>query len=288
MLLAVFAVEAAAADTPNCTASGAPICEAKAKNKRPAKDEPPNEHQRALLQEGIAALAPQRKGVTDIYTIGVAGWANQDVFVKELGGAFDSMAKVLPTSNRVLRLINHPSTSQTPLATRANLAFAVQSVGKIMDKNEDVLVLFMTSHGTREGFALQLPWDRPVLLPPADVANILASAGIKNRVVIVSACYSGIFVKPVANDNTIVMTAADATHTSFGCAADRDWTYFGDAFFNRSLVPGVDFHQAFDSARKLIREWEINEKLEPSNPQGRFGRALVDRLAPVFAAGTGH
>ena len=61
-----------------------------------------------------------------------------------------------------------------------------------------------------------------------------------------SACYAGIFVPPLANDDTIVMTAADAKSTSFGCAPEREWTYFGDALFRQSMLPGWDFQQAFE------------------------------------------
>jgi len=255
------------------------------KNEKAAQADSRDDQQRALVQAAVAALAPQRKGIVDLYTIGVAGWASQDVFVKELEGALSALGKTLPTGDRMLRLINHPSTSGTPLASRDNLAAAVRGIGKIMDKNEDVLILFMTSHGSREGFALQLPGAIPIALPPGEVATILTGAGIRNRVVIVSACYSGIFVKPVANDNTIVMTAADETHPSFGCAPEREWTYFGDAFFNRSLRPGMDFRRAFNSARTLISEWELMGNLPPSNPQGHFGQVLVEKLTPLFAIG---
>ena len=134
--------------------------------------------------------------------------------------------------------------------------------------------------------ALQLP-DRTIDLTPKEVAETLDHEGIKNRVVIVSACFSGIFVPPLQNDNTIVMTAADANHTSFGCAPERDWTYFGDAFFRQSLQPGTDFQQAFDHARALIEGWELMDRAPPSNPQGSFGPALVAKLAPFFGTGAG-
>ena len=42
--------------------------------------------QPALLQAEAAALAPHRKGETDIYAIGIAGWATLDVFAKEVDG----------------------------------------------------------------------------------------------------------------------------------------------------------------------------------------------------------
>jgi len=156
-----------------------------------------------------------------------------------------------------------------------------------MDKDEDILVLLMTSHGSNHGFMLQVP-GATTELTPQEVTSALDGAGIKNRVVIVSACYAGIFLPPLANDTTIVMTAADAKNTSFGCAPERDWTYFGDAFFRQSLHPGADFENAFDHARILIQGWELMDHAQPSNPQGHFGPALVEKLAPYFATNAGR
>ena len=191
--------------------------------------------QPALLQAAFARLARQRKGSTDIYAIGIAGWSEQDVFVKEVDGAFAALERSLPIKDRTLRLVNNPATVETvPLASRRNFAAAARG-RRAMDKNEDVLLLFMTSHGNAGGIALQLPGGRSTVLAGAEVRTTLDGEGIRNRVVIVSACYGGVFVEPLANDDTIVLTAADARSTSFGCAAGRDWTYFGDALFKQSL-----------------------------------------------------
>lgn len=239
--------------------------------------------QPALLQSEIARLAPQRKGAIDIYALGVAGWADQNVFGKELDGGLESIASVLPIKDRTIRLINRRDTVDTfPLANLQNFQAAVHAIGDVMDKEKDVLVLFLTSHGEKTGFALELP-GATVELTPQQVAATLDGDGIKNRVVIVSACYSGIFLPPLANDNTIVITASDAKSTSFGCAPERDWTYFGDAFFRQSLHPGSDFENAFDHARILIQGWELMDHAPPSNPQGSFGPALLGKLAPYFA-----
>lgn len=236
-----------------------------------------------LLQEQFAQLTPSRKGETEIFTLAVAGWADQDVFVKELDGALEALGSVLPIKGRTVRLINRRDTVTTiPLANFPNFKAAVHAIGNVMDKDNDVFVLVMTSHGEQTGFALQLPGG-VAELTPQQVAAALDGEGIKNRVVIVSACFSGIFVPPLANDNTIVITAADAKHTSFGCAPERDWTYFGDAFFHQSLHPGADFENAFDHARVLIHGWEMMDQATPSNPQGSFGPALVAKLMPLFA-----
>jgi hypothetical protein len=244
--------------------------------------------QTALLQTEIAQLAPARKGTTEVYALGVAGWASQDVFLKELAGGLAAISGVLPIKDRTLRLINSNDTLGTvPLANPQNFTAAVHALGEVMDKDEDVLVLLMTSHGEQSGFALQVPGANTELTPQ-QVAAALDKEGIKNRVVIVSACFAGIFVPPLANDDTIVVTAADAKSTSFGCAPERDWTYFGDAFFRQSLRPGTDFENAFEHARVLIHGWELMDHVAPSNPQGHFGAALVDKLAPILAAARGN
>ncbi len=242
------------------------------------------EAQPKLLQAEVGALAPQRRDATNIYAIGIAGM-DQDVFVKEINGALTAVDAILPLKDRTIRLINsHETIASVPLATSKNLAAAVHGVAAAMEKSKDVLVLIMTSHGERTGFALQLPGNRPAELTPQQVAATLDAEGIKNRVIIVSACFSGIFLPPLANDDTIVMTASDAKSTSFGCAPERDWTYFGDALFRQSLQPGTDLQQAFDHARILISGWEMMDRVAPSNPQGHFGPTLVAKLAPFFAA----
>jgi hypothetical protein len=239
--------------------------------------------QAQLLQAEIAALTPRSKGATNVYALGVSGWAGEDVFLKELDGGLSALSAALPIGGHVVRLANSGETLQTlPPATPGSIDAAVKAIGKIINKDDDILLVFMTSHGMRTGFGLRFPNGTVTELTPAALTASLDGAGIKNRVVIVSACFAGIFVPPVANDNSIVLTASDATHTSFGCAPERDWTYFGDAFFRQSVRPGRDFQHAFDNARVLIAGWELMDRAQPSNPQAHFGSALVAKLAPLF------
>jgi hypothetical protein len=239
--------------------------------------------QQELLKAEVDALTAPTKGATNVYAIGIAGW-DQDVFRKELDGGLAALGDILPIAGHTLRLVNHRETLQRlPLANQQNFAAAVHAIGEEMSKNRDVLLLLMTSHGEPTGFGLKLPNAATSELTPQAVAATLNREGIKNRIVIVSACYAGVFVGPLASDDTIVLTAADAKSTSFGCAPQRDWTYFGDAFFRQSLRPGRDLQHAFDNARSLIHGWELMDHAAPSNPQGYFGPALVAKLAPLIA-----
>jgi hypothetical protein len=104
--------------------------------------------------------------------------------------------------------------------------------------------------------------------------------------VIISACYSGVFVGPLANANTLVITAADSDHSSFGCQDKVKWTYFGDAFFNKALRHTVDLRSAFATARKLISARERHDGLIPSNPQISGGKNIDVMLAERRGAAT--
>jgi hypothetical protein len=253
---------------------------------RPAIDVARTElSQPALLDAAVARLAPHLSGTTDVFAIGIAGSADQDVFIRELEGGLKVIGKSLPIQGRTLRLINHHSTVEdTPVATRQNFAAAIRAVSRVMDKDEDVLLLFMTSHGYPGGFALDLPGLTYGDLSPEDVATTFDREGIKNRIVIVSACFAGVFIPPLANDNTIVLAAADANRPSFGCSNERDWTYFGDALFNNALRNGMDLQRAFESAKSLIAEWEARDGATASNPQAHFGSALLRKLDQIHTS----
>jgi hypothetical protein len=113
---------------------------------------------------------------------------------------------------------------------------------------------------------------------------MLDEAGIRNRVIAVSACYSGGWIEPLRNEDTLVMTAADADHTSYGCGSRSDLTYFGRAVFDEQLRKTKSFEDAFRAAVPVIRQREIEAKKDDgfSNPQifvGREIHALLDELA---------
>jgi hypothetical protein len=109
--------------------------------------------------------------------------------------------------------------------------------------------------------------------------DLLNAAGIRNRIVIVSACFSGAFIAPLMDDNTIILTAAQHDRSSFGCQPQRDWTFFGDALFSHNLRNGEPLLEAFDRAKVLIERWEREQRLTPaSNPQRSVGARAAEML----------
>ena len=150
-------------------------------------------------------------------------------------------------------------------ATIEDLAMSLQAAAKGMDAENDVLFLILTSHGSRAGLAVKAGRLKQTLTPSI-LADMLARTGVRHKVVVISACYSGVFIPRLANPDMLVITAADADHPSFGCRDKAKWTYFGDAFFNVALRQAKSLKDAFVVARALVQKRELREHFEPSNP----------------------
>ncbi|MEJ0036254.1 MAG: C13 family peptidase [Gammaproteobacteria bacterium] len=249
--------------------------------------------QSGFVSEALDRLEPQRPGVTDLYYVGFAGDGYQRVFRREALFSQRVFADRLGTGPRSLELINdYEDRESFPLATLVALRYALSGIGKEMDPKEDVLVLFLTSHGSREG-GISVRNGVSTIdsdLPPDDVRSALDDAGIRWRIVIVSACYSGVFVEPLKSDTTMILTAADSQNTSFGCADDRELTYFGEAFLRDSLPKAPSLPAAFEHAREEIAVREKQEKLTPSNPQMWVGASMAKKLGQLgsLPLGIGH
>jgi hypothetical protein len=198
----------------------------------------------------------------------------QSVFESEAKGAADVVAHQLDANVVDVRA----NTKRRGDVTIASIEDALQSAAERMDRENDLLFLILTSHGSRAGVAVQAG-RREETLSPTALSGMLARTGVRHRIVIISACYSGVFVGPLANDNTLVITAADFDHSSFGCQDKVKWTYFGDAFFNRALRHTADLRSAFATARTLISVRERHDGLVPSNPQIAGGSNIDLMLA---------
>ena len=241
------------------------------------------ELQQALLATHLDRLLPHRPAVTDLYFIGFAPYASEDVFRKELEVIHPLMDGRFDTAGRSLRLVNNGGTLRDyPLATVSNLRRALAAVAQRMDPQEDVLVLYMTTHGSRDAvLAIEQPPLKLYNIDAPTLKRLLDDAGIRNRVLIISACYSGGFIPGLRNPDTLIMTASAADRPSFGCGSESDFTYFGDAIFNGALSRTLSFEQGFSLALPAVQAREAAEGFEPSQPQIAVGTAIRERLAAV-------
>ena len=235
-----------------------------------------------LVRDAEGWLAPERPGVTDLYFVGAAGWADQDVFGREVLFARSTMDERFDTRGRSLLLANDPSTRGVlPLVATPTLRHALRAVGMRMNREEDVVFLFVTSHGSTKGLALRPPRDGAFddeTLTPQTLRSMLDSAGIKWRVLVVSGCESGVFIEPLANEFTLIATAAADDRNSYGCATGNAFTDFGRAVFSEQLYVERSFPRAFANAARAIDKREVEADLRTSRPQVFEGSSIGAKL----------
>jgi hypothetical protein len=236
-----------------------------------------------LLRAAAQQLKSERAGVVDLYFVGFAPYASQDVFMKEALSIGKMLDERFDTAGRSIMLISHAGLAEKfPIATLTSLREALDAVGERINPEEDVVLLHVTSHGSEthelsvefHGLALQA-------IHPADLRSALDDAGIKWRIVVVSACYSGGFIDALKDERTMIVTAADAKHTSFGCGNDFDFTYFSKAYYDEALRRMFSFENAFALAKESVRRREQKEGLEASNPQLYAGEAIKKKLSEL-------
>jgi hypothetical protein len=245
------------------------------------------ETQQALWQKAAAGLLPQRPGLRDVYGIVFAPYGSEDVFLRESELVAGVLRDRFDAQGRVLQLVNHTSITKTlPWATPLNLRRAIEAAAGRMDREQDVLVLYLTSHGASDFKLAASHWPLEVpALTPAELRKALDDAHIRNRVIVISACYSGGWIDPLATDSSLIMTAADATHTSYGCGRRSELTYFGRALWDEQLRRTHAFQDAFAAAVPVIRQREEEARKSDgfSNPQIRVGAAIEPALAELAA-----
>lgn len=236
--------------------------------------------QTPLLAQSLDTLQPQRPHVSDLYFVGFAGYGWQDVFMKEVNTVRALFDTRFDTRGRSVVLINNSKTAASvPLASITALQTTLDRVGTLLDPEEDVLFLFVTSHGSTEPAYVSVDHHGLGLtqLTPERLKAALATTPIKWKIIVVSACYSGGFIPALRDDNTLIITASSADRNSFGCDDRNSMTDFGRAYFEEALGKTASFTAAFTLARKRIAEREKAEGLTPSQPQMVIGKNFAAR-----------
>ncbi len=245
------------------------------------------EQQSAALIASLNAMQPQRPGVADVYAITFAPYAGEEVFRRESDLVIGLMRERFDADGRTIQLLNHPRTgADIAWASGLNLQRAIYRAASLMNRDEDILFIHLTSHGAKGGALAASFWPMEVApVTPEQLRSWLDGAGVRHRVVSVSACYSGSWVPVLAEPGTLVMTAADAENTSYGCGRLSELTFFGRAMYDEQLRKTRSFEQAHAASRQVIevREREAGKSDGYSNPQIAMGEAVRPVLAALAA-----
>ncbi|HEY2275110.1 MAG TPA: C13 family peptidase [Steroidobacteraceae bacterium] len=238
--------------------------------------------QPARIAAVVARVTPSEPGAPRAYFVGFAGDADPEVFSRETQFARQAFAARFGSADRSVLLINDAGDRDSwPLASLSGLEQALKLLAARMDPEQDVLVLFLTSHGSEDGLEVRNGTLPLAQLEPEDLKQVLDESGIRWRVVVVSACYAGVFIDALKNETTAIVTASDAAHSSFGCQEDRELTWFGEAFLKDSLPASESLEEAFARAAKLIAQREDSEHEVHSNPQLYVGKLMRHKLTEL-------
>ncbi|WP_165188642.1 C13 family peptidase [Caulobacter soli] len=161
---------------------------------------------------------------------------------------------------------------------RTDLTVIHAGLRALATRNTAGCLFYLTSHGAPEGAVL----DEDIL-PPALLAAVIDDAcPARPSIVVISACFSGVFVKPLQRDDRMILTAARPDRTSFGCSEDDKYPYFDDCFLS-SATSAHDFAALGRAVQTCVARRERDTGAEPaSEPQLWIGPGLRPVL-PLYA-----
>ncbi len=138
-------------------------------------------------------------------------------------------------------------------------------------------LIYFSSHGAPGGVLVDQQ-----LLPPGVLGQMLdTTCGKRPTVVIISACFSGVFVPALQSPNRMILTAARPDRSSFGCGEADKYPYF-DQCVLESLPGARDFLALGTTVQACVATREIKERMKPpSEPQLYVGSA-VRPLLPLY------
>jgi hypothetical protein len=207
--------------------------------------------QQQLLDNALDALADERPGVTDLYFVGFAADAREPAVHADVLRAQRVMDERWDTRGRSIVLANDPQALlDAPFATVTHLRETLREIGGAIDAESDVVMVYIAGRGGASGVDVVHPPLDLLALSPATLRALLDDAGIKWRIIVVSACRSDIFQQALADDTTVVLTASAGDDA--GCAIGRDGTPLGDALFGGGLAEHDAFAESLAAATQTL------------------------------------
>ena len=234
---------------------------------------------------GCASAPPPRPPIVagpmdpkGLVAVLVAGDDSLPVFDNATGYMADRLAAAGVPPAQIHRLsASQRRASSTELATQGAVLKRLQAIE--VPAGGSCLV-YLSSHGAYERGLYLSASDNTVM--PSQLDRVLElGCGEAPTVVIVSACFAGQFaLPPMPNAHRIILTAADAHRTSFGCGASFRYTYFDECLLG-ALDEVASWHEAFERTITCVAQRERQIGALPSEPTASFGDAMGGVAPPA-------
>ncbi len=232
---------------------------------------------RVLAALALAACGPaaaQPGGPAPYTAVLVAGDDSLPVF----DNAVNEVAALLGRAGAAAEVQRLSASPSTPGVRTASLEGVLRAVRAMRPAPGQACLVYATSHGV-SGQGLFLAAEREVLTPALLGRALDAGCGAAPTVVVVSSCFSGLFTQgAMARPNRVVLTAARADRTSFGCGAGRTYTVYDKCLLDHLGDGG--WPQVHAALRRCVAAEERREGADPSLPQALFGRGTAGLRGP--------
>lgn len=196
--------------------------------------------------------------------------ARRDVAKSLVGIGFPPPAQF---SSRPERYPGQGLTGSIPKAIQAGLKSAAENAPA-------GCLVYITSHGAPEGVVM----GEGMLRPQRLAGLVDAACPGRPSIVVISACFSGVFVPPLERDDRMILTAARPDRASFGCGESDRYPYFDDCFLSE-IGKARDFIALGRAVQTCVARKEIDTGASPpSEPQMWVGPELRPML-PLYPFG---
>ena len=141
-------------------------------------------------------------------------------------------------------------------------------------------MIYLTGHGAPEGLALSA--EVPTyFVRPSRMESMLDSCAGRPTVLVVSACFSGIYNRRgITREERIVLTASAADLTSFGCSNNNRYTFFDQCFMD-AWPHNNSWGMLAEEVNSCVSTTERAGDFPSSKPQSFFGPGLEALALPV-------
>ena len=194
---------------------------------------------------------------------------------RDLAKAFEHIGF---SPDNVAEFSTHPRGDRKAPVLRADPDAIHSQLDRLAAHAQGGCLVYFTSHGSPQAIVL----GDGYLTPAAAAALIDEACGDRPTVVVIAACFSGVFVPTLAGPNRMVMSAARPDRASFGCGEADRYTFF-DTCMLQSIPHAHDFAALADAVRTCVSQREHRLGAEPpSEPQLAIG-PLLRPLLPLYA-----
>jgi hypothetical protein len=181
-----------------------------------------------------------------------------------------ALARIGFRPDNILEFSTEPDKYRSPRPLNSDPTSIADGAWDLSNRATAGCFFYLTSHGSPDGIVI----GNDILSPRDFSIMVKNSCGDKPTAIVVSSCFSGVFIPALAGPNRFVLTAARPDRTSFGCGQANRYTFFDECFL-ASIGAAHDFRDLAIESRRCVAAREQKEQVSPpSDPQAALGDNL--------------